>query len=89
VISNQLRKFLDKKKCLSIDTFYNMILKDFSYPNGLSPKGLLNGSSFPLLPPLRGGGSPGIDVIITSEIELSKMILTTSGLLYDFLGNIF
>jgi|GEM_PF-6206317 len=52
-----------------------------SHPNGLSLKGLWNGESFPLLPP-RGGGEGGMLVIITSETELSIMILTISGLEY-------
>jgi len=57
--------------------------------NGLSPNGLLKGSSAPLLPPpLEPGGFPGVVLIIISETELSRIILITSGLLYDFLDNI-
>jgi four helix bundle protein len=40
-----------------------------SYPNGLSPKGLWNGESVPLLPPPLGGGLGGITVIITRDME--------------------
>jgi hypothetical protein len=54
------------------------------YPNGLSPKGLWNGVSVPLLPPPLGGGLGGIVVIITSEIELSSTTLKTAGLIYNF-----
>jgi hypothetical protein len=41
-----------------------------------------------LLPPPLGGGLGGISVIITSEIELSRITLVTSGLLYDFFNDI-
>ena len=58
-----------------------------AYPNGLSPNGLANGLSDPLLSPL-GGGSIGVVVIITREMELSKGTCVTSGLLYVFLDNI-
>jgi len=60
------------------------MIKDHS--NGLSPKGLVKGESVPLLPPFGGlpglgGGSGGNFVIITRDIELSRTILVTCGLL--------
>jgi len=58
----------------------------------LSPKGLENGDSTPFVPPgfpVLGGGFGGILVIITREIELSRLILVISGLLYDSFSNIF
>jgi hypothetical protein len=41
-----------------------------------------------LLPPPLGGGFGGLNVIITREIEVSRIILVTSGLVYDFLDDI-
>jgi hypothetical protein len=66
------------------------LYKSRSYENGLSPNGLANGllSLFPLLPPPRGSGLIGGD-IITKDIELSRTVLKTSGLQYGFFGNIF
>jgi len=63
------------------------------HSNGLSPNGLVNGESVDvpsslLVLPL-GGGLGGIAVIITREIELSRIILVISGLLYDSFDNIF
>jgi len=42
-----------------------------------------------LLPPPLGGGFGGVSVIMTREIELSRVILIISGLQYDFLDDIF
>jgi hypothetical protein len=49
----------------------------------------LNGSSFPLLPPVLGGGFGGVFVIITRVIELSRITLVTTGLMYNLVANIF
>jgi len=56
-------------------------------PKGLSPNGLAKGSD-PLLPPPLGGGLIGVVDIMTSEIELSRIILVSSGLLYVFFDDI-
>ncbi len=56
-------------------------------PKGLSPNGLANGSAL-LLPSPLGGGFGGVVVIITREIELSRITLVTTGLMYDFLDDI-
>jgi hypothetical protein len=41
-----------------------------------------------LLPPPLGGGFGGVVVIITREIELSRITLVTAGLVYAFLNDI-
>jgi hypothetical protein len=61
-------------------------IKLLNHPNGLSPKGLLNESPFPLLPPPLGGGFGGVAVIITRDIELSKVMRVISGFIYCFLN---
>ena len=63
-------------------------LVPFSQLNGLSPNGLWKGESLLLLPPPLGGGFGGMVVIITREIELSRITLETIGLVYVFLDNI-
>jgi hypothetical protein len=40
-----------------------------------------------LLPPLLGSGFTGV-VIMTRDIELSRVILVTKGFLYDFFDDI-
>ena len=60
----------------------------FSQLNGLSPNGLWKGESLLLLPPPLGVGFGGMVVIITREIELSRITLETIGLVYVFLDNI-
>ena len=57
------------------------IINNIFHPKGLSPKGLPKGSSAPLLPPPRGGGFGGVLVIITREIELSRITLVISGVM--------
>ena len=75
-----------------METLFISFLIDSDHSNGLSPNGLENGESVPLSPPFGfplGGGLGGMPVIITREIELSRIILVISGLVYDSFGNIF
>ena len=81
-----------KKRGLSRNLFSVLIMTD--QPKGLSPKGLFNaGSSNPLLfipllpPPPLGGGFGGI-VIMTRDMELSRITFIISGFMY-FLREIF
>ena len=64
-----------------------------NHSKGLSPKGLWNGESFPFGPPPPGlglgGGLGGDAVIITREMELSRITLVISGLVYGLPKKIF